>query len=115
MEKQETINGGHIKCRIQTHINGSRYLRATLDIRLMIFELEMKLEGHMKLHCNKKSVISIGHNAIHHDQTKHVEIDQMFIKKIKKKKKNGKWKNLFLCCFKGFSQNGCRVLHFSIA
>ena len=87
MEKQETINGGHIKCRIQTHINGSRYLRATLDIRLMIFELEMKLEGHMKLHCNKKSIISIGHNAIHHDQTKHVEIDQMFIKKIKKKKK----------------------------
>ena len=34
----------------------------------------------MKLYCDSKSAISIAHNPIQHDRTKHVEIDRHFIK-----------------------------------
>jgi hypothetical protein len=33
------------------------------------------------LNCENKSSLDITHNPIHHDRTKHVEIDQHFIKK----------------------------------
>ena len=35
----------------------------------------------MRLYCDNQVVINIAHNPIHHDRTKHVEIDQHFIKK----------------------------------
>ena len=34
----------------------------------------------MKLYCDNKSAINIAHNPVHHDWTKHVEIDRHFIK-----------------------------------
>ena len=34
----------------------------------------------MKLYCDNKSAINIAHNPVHHDRTKHVEIDRHFIK-----------------------------------
>ena len=34
----------------------------------------------MKLYCDNKSAINIAHNPIQHDITKHIEIDQHFIK-----------------------------------
>ena len=34
----------------------------------------------MKLYCDKKSAISIAHNLVQHDQTKHIEVDRYFIK-----------------------------------
>lgn len=34
----------------------------------------------MKLYSDNKSAISIAHNPIHHDKTKHVEIDRHLIK-----------------------------------
>jgi len=34
----------------------------------------------MGLGCDNKSVISIAHNPVQRDQTKHVEIDRHFIK-----------------------------------
>ena len=35
----------------------------------------------IKKFCDNKFVISIAHNPIKHDKTKHIEIDQHFIKK----------------------------------
>ena len=32
------------------------------------------------MYCDYKAAISISHNPIHHDQTKHVEVDRHFIK-----------------------------------
>lgn len=34
----------------------------------------------MQLYCDNKSTISIAHNSVHHDRTKHVEVDRHFIK-----------------------------------
>ena len=34
----------------------------------------------MKLYCDNKVVISIAHNPVLHDRTKHVEVDKPFIK-----------------------------------
>ena len=34
----------------------------------------------MTLYCNKKAAISIAHNPVQHDRTKHIEIDRHFIK-----------------------------------
>lgn len=35
----------------------------------------------MQLFCDNKSTISIIHNPVHHDRTKHVEVDRHFVKK----------------------------------
>lgn len=34
----------------------------------------------MKLYCDNKSAITIAHNPVQHDRTKHVEVDRHFIK-----------------------------------
>jgi hypothetical protein len=34
----------------------------------------------MKLYCENKTAISIAHNLVQHDRTKHVKVDRHFIK-----------------------------------
>ena len=34
----------------------------------------------MKIYCDNKAAISIAHNPILHDRTKHIEVDKNFIK-----------------------------------
>ena len=43
-------------------------------------ELKIKYEETMQHYCDNKSTISIAHNPVHHDRTKHVEVDRHFIK-----------------------------------
>ena len=43
-------------------------------------ELRMTTKFLMKLYCDSKATISIAHNPVQHDRTKHVEIDRHFIK-----------------------------------
>ena len=49
-------------------------------IRRLQEELKMGSSSPMKLYCENKAVISIAHNPILHDFTKHVEVDKHFIK-----------------------------------
>ena len=51
-----------------------------LWIKIILNDLGIKWEEPMKLYCDIKSAISIAHNLMQHDQTKHVEVDQHFIK-----------------------------------
>ena len=43
-------------------------------------ELKILITGPMKVFCDNQSTISIAKNLVHHDRTKHVEIDRHFIK-----------------------------------
>lgn len=46
-----------------------------------IFEdLRIKCDKPMRLYCDNKSAISIAHNPVQHDRTKHIEVDRHFIK-----------------------------------
>ncbi|CAH9081568.1 unnamed protein product [Cuscuta europaea] len=51
-----------------------------LWIKRVITELKMEIELPMKLYCDNKAAISIAHNPVLHDRTKHIEVDRHFIK-----------------------------------
>ena len=51
-----------------------------LWIKIILSDLRIHWEGPMRLYCDNKSAINIAHNPVHHDRTKHVEIDRYFIK-----------------------------------
>ena len=42
--------------------------------------LQVKVNHLVKLFCDNKAAISIAHNPVQHDRTKHVEVDRHFIK-----------------------------------
>ncbi|GAV82042.1 hypothetical protein CFOL_v3_25495 [Cephalotus follicularis] len=46
----------------------------------LLADLNFSVQSPMKLFCDTKSAISIAHNPVQHDRTKHVEIDRHFIK-----------------------------------
>ncbi|KAL5816220.1 hypothetical protein ACOSQ3_024598 [Xanthoceras sorbifolium] len=49
-------------------------------LKRVLAELKMPIEGAMRLFCDNQSTIRIAKNPVHHDRTKHVEIDRHFIK-----------------------------------
>ena len=57
-----------------------------LWLKWVLEELRIQWSGLMKLYSDNKSAISIAHNLVQHDRTKHVEVDSHFIKeKIEEK------------------------------
>ena len=56
-----------------------------LWLQKLLEELHITVELPVKLYCDNKVVISISHDPIKHDKTKHIEVDRHFIKeKIEK-------------------------------
>ena len=53
---------------------------AVMWIKRMLGELTASDSLPMKLYCDNKAAISITHNPVLHDKTKHVEVDKHFIK-----------------------------------
>lgn len=51
-----------------------------LWIQKLLEELKLKIDLPLKLFCDSKAAISIAHNPVQHDRTKHIEIDRHFIK-----------------------------------
>ncbi|KAL5543170.1 hypothetical protein UlMin_010880 [Ulmus minor] len=49
-------------------------------LKILLKELQVTTSEIMKLYYDNKTVINIAHNPVHHDKTKHVEIDRHFIK-----------------------------------
>ena len=49
-------------------------------IKRFLEELKITHPLHMKVYYDNKSAISIAHNPVLHDRTKHVEVDKHFIK-----------------------------------
>ena len=50
-----------------------------LRLQWILEELKKPIQTPMKLYCDNKTTISIAHNPMQHDQTKHIEIDRHFI------------------------------------
>ena len=48
--------------------------------RRLLEELKVLGSSPIKLYCDNKTAISIAHNLVLHDRTKHVEVDKHFIK-----------------------------------
>ena len=51
-----------------------------LWLKIILEDLKIQWDGPMRLYCNNKFAISIAHNSMQHDRTKHLEIDRHFIK-----------------------------------
>ncbi|RDX73937.1 Copia protein, partial [Mucuna pruriens] len=51
-----------------------------LWMKIILYDLKVKYEGPIKLFYDNISVISIVHNPVQHNGTKHIEIDRHFIK-----------------------------------
>jgi hypothetical protein len=51
-----------------------------LWMKIILDDLKIEYEAPMRLFCDNKSAISIAHNPVQHDRTKHIEIDRHFIK-----------------------------------
>ena len=49
-------------------------------LKRLLEELRVPVKYPMILHCDNQAAISIAKNPVHHDRTKHVEIDRHFIK-----------------------------------
>ena len=55
-------------------------LRELLWLIRLLTEIGFPLSCEMNLLCDNKSTIDIAHNPVQYDRTKHVEVDQHFIK-----------------------------------
>ncbi|KOM55208.1 hypothetical protein LR48_Vigan10g110000 [Vigna angularis] len=51
-----------------------------LWMKIILDDLKIKIDSPVQLYCDNKSAISIAHNPVQHDRTKHIEIDRHFIK-----------------------------------
>jgi len=51
-----------------------------LWLKIILDDLKIRWEKPMKLYYDNKSAISIAHNPVQHDRTKHVKVDKHFIK-----------------------------------
>ena len=51
-----------------------------LWVKRVLSELRLYLEESISMFCDNKATISIAKNPVHHDRTKHIEIDRHFIK-----------------------------------
>ena len=49
-------------------------------LKQILEELKIPTEGPIKMVCDNQAAISIAKNPMHHDRTKHVELDRHFVK-----------------------------------
>ena len=76
-KKQNVIARSSAEAKFQAMAQGMCEL---LWLRSILNDLKMACEEPIILYCDNKSAINIVHNPIQHDRTKHIEIDQHFIK-----------------------------------
>jgi hypothetical protein len=58
----------------------SQRLCKKLWVRNLLSELKVLRQGHLSVWFDNKSAINIANNHVHHDRTKHVDMDRFFIK-----------------------------------
>ena len=76
-KKQNVVARSSVEAEYRAMANG---VCEILWIRRVLHELKLKVSYPMKLFCDNKAAISIAHNPVQHDRTKHIEVDRHFIK-----------------------------------
>ena len=76
-KKQNVVARSSAEAEFRSLANGVSEL---LWLKLLLKELQVATKSPMKLYSDNKAAISIAHNPVHHDRTKHVEVDRHFIK-----------------------------------
>ena len=76
-KKQNVVPRSSAEAEFRAMVQG---LCELLWMRIILNDLKVACEEPMILYCDNKSAISIAHNPVQHDRTKHIEIDRHFIK-----------------------------------
>ncbi|XP_068666553.1 secreted RxLR effector protein 161-like [Aristolochia californica] len=76
-KKQKVIALSSVEAEFRGMAKG---LCELLWLRRLLTEIGFGPKCEMNLFCNNKAVTDISHNPVQHDQTKHVEVEQHFIK-----------------------------------
>ncbi|RVW76008.1 Retrovirus-related Pol polyprotein from transposon RE1 [Vitis vinifera] len=76
-KKQNVVARSSAEAEFQAMAQGVCEL---LWLNIVLEDLKIEWDGPMRLYCDNKSAISIAHNPVQHDRTKHIEIDRHFIK-----------------------------------
>ncbi|GAB2285789.1 hypothetical protein Dimus_039723 [Dionaea muscipula] len=72
-KKQPVVARSSVEAKLRALAQGACEL---IWIKRFVNELQLQRLNPMKLYCENKSAISITHNPVHHDRTKHVEVDR---------------------------------------
>jgi hypothetical protein len=76
-KKQSVVSRSSAEAEFRSMAQGICEL---LWLKSILEDLRIKSDEPMKLYCDNKSAISIAHNPVQHDRTKHIEVDRHFIK-----------------------------------
>lgn len=77
-KKQNVVARSSAEAELRSTAHG---ICEALWLKLLLEELLLELQILLQIHCDNKAAITITHNSVHHDRTKHVEVDMHFIKK----------------------------------
>ncbi|RDX91162.1 Copia protein, partial [Mucuna pruriens] len=77
-KKQNVVARSSIEAKFQAMTYG---IYKGLWMKIILNDLKVKYEGPIKLFSGNNSTISVAHNPVQHDRTKHIEIKRHFIKK----------------------------------
>lgn len=76
-KKQSVVAKSSAKAEYRSMVHG---ICKALWLRLLFHEIGLEVNTPMSLLCDNKSAISISHNLVQHDRTKHIEVDRHFIR-----------------------------------
>ncbi|RDY07721.1 Copia protein, partial [Mucuna pruriens] len=76
-KKQNVVGQSSVKAKVRVMTHG---IYEGLWMKIILDDLKVKYEELMKFFCDNNATISISHNPIQHDRTKHIKIDKHFIK-----------------------------------
>ena len=67
----------------ETEVRATSYgICESIWLKMSLEELGIKIQLPIRIHYDNKVAFSISHNLIHHDRTKHIEVDIHFICRI---------------------------------
>ena len=76
-KKQTVVTRGSVEVEFRALVHGICEL---LWLKILLDKLKFMRNEPMTIYCDNEAAIAISHNLVHHNRTKHVEVDLHFIK-----------------------------------